>query len=67
MHVFNGLDGAVVGAFRGGFVAAEEFVDVFAGGFLEGEGKAAVVVHGCEFSVELVGVDVGNLDVEEAG
>ena len=65
MHVINSLERAVVGALGGGLVAAEEFVDVFAGGFLEGEGEAAVLVYGFESGVEFVGVDVGDFEVEE--
>ena len=55
----------MVGAFRGGFVAAEEFVDVFAGGFLESEGEAAVLVHEFELIFEGIGVNDGDFEVEE--
>lgn len=65
LHIFKGLDGAVIGALGGGFVAAQEFVDVIAGGFFEGEGEAAVLVHGFEFTVEVIGVDGGDFEVEE--
>ena len=55
----------MVGPVGGGFVAAEELVDVFAGGFLEREGEAAVLVHEFELIFEGIGVDYGDFEVEE--
>ena len=65
MHVINSLERAVVGALSGGLVAAEEFVDVFAGGFLESEGEAAVLVHFFVAVVEGGRIDVADFEVEE--
>ena len=63
--MFKGLEGAMVGAFGGGFVAAEEFEGVIAGGFLEGEGEAAVFVHIGEHAFDL-GVGAADGEVEES-
>ena len=57
----------MVGALGGGFVAAEEFVDVVAGGFPESEGEAAVLVQDFGLGVEFIGVDDGRFEVEEGG
>ena len=56
----------MVGAFGGGFVAAEEFEAVFAVCFFERKGEAAVFVHLFEVAVEFV-FDAGDFEIEEGG
>jgi hypothetical protein len=64
IDLFERLEGAVVGALGGGFVTAEKLEGVVASGFLEGEGEAAIFVHGFECAVE-VDVDAADFDIEK--
>ena len=63
LELFEGLEGAVIGAFGGGFVAAEELEGVVAGGLLEGEGEAAVLVDVLPIAAEFV-LNAADFDVE---
>ena len=64
LNLFNGLQSTVVGAFRSGFRAAEEFDGVVASGLFESEGEAAVFVYRFVIAGNF-GFEGGHFEVEE--
>ena len=64
VEFLDGLEGTVIGALGGGFVAAEDFEGVVAGGIFEGESDAAIFIHVLIMAVNVVFVII-DFEVEE--